>query len=274
MIWSSAISAFLASLVEFVEALTIVLVVGLTINWKSALAGTGAAVLSLAALVAVFGTALVTLVPLEVLRLIVGAILVLFGLKWLKKALLRYSGLKALHDEEAIFEEERRALLARGERLPDKIDGFGFATAYKSVLLEGLEVAFIVITFGSSSAKTEVEKSGSLLAAAAGAIAAGLLVIVVGFFVRGPLTKIPENTLKFIVGVMLTSFGTFWAGEGLGIDWPLADVFLIVLVVANLVVSAAIVAWLRPQGRLRSAKRNQPAFEGATPSIPNKGGQA
>ena len=245
MIWSSVLSAFLASLVEFVEALTIVLVVGLTINWKSALAGAAAAFLTLAALVAVFGTALVTLVPIEILRLLVGAILVLFGLKWLKKALLRYSGRKALHDEEAIFEEERRALLARGEVLPNKIDGFGFATAFKSVLLEGLEVAFIVITFGSSAAKTEAEKSGNLLAATVGAIAAGLVVIVAGFFIRGPLTRIPENTLKFSVGVMLTSFGTFWAGEGLGIEWPLSDGSLILLIVANLVVSAAIVAWLR-----------------------------
>src|SRR5947209_376847 len=136
MVWSSAISAFLASAVEFVEALTIVLVVGVTINWKSALAGAGAAALTLAALIAFFGTALVTLVPIDALRLVVGIILVLFGLKWLKKAILRYSGLKALHDEEAIYEEEMRAIKARGEALPDKINGFGFATSYKSVLLE------------------------------------------------------------------------------------------------------------------------------------------
>lgn len=245
MIWSSAISAFLASIVEFVEALTIVLVVGVTINWKSALWGTVAAALTLALLVAVFGTALVVLIPLEVLRLIVGIILVLFGLKWLKKAILRYSGQKALHDEEAIYEEEMRAMKARGEVLPNKIDGFGFATAYKSVLLEGLEVAFIVITFGTSAAQSDQEKTPALLAAAGGAAVAGLVVLIVGTLIRGPLTRVPENTLKFIVGIMLASFGTFWAGEGLGIEWPGADLFLLGLIGIYLLVSFLLVTWLR-----------------------------
>jgi uncharacterized membrane protein len=249
MVWSSAISAFLASVVEFVEALTIVLVVGVTINWKSALAGTGAAFLTLVGLVAVFGTALVAFIPIEVLRLIVGIILVLFGLKWLKKAVLRYSGLKALHDEEAIYEENLRAMKARGETLPDKIDGFGFVTAYKSVLLEGLEVAFIVITFGTSAASSEQEKTPALLAAAVGALLAGIIVVLAGVLIRGPLTKVPENTLKFIVGIMLTSFGIFWAGEGLGIEWPLQDAFLLFIIGVNLLVSAALVAWLRSYGQ-------------------------
>ncbi len=245
MIWSSAISAFLASIVEFVEALTIVLVVGVTINWKSALAGTAAAALTLVLLVAIFGTALVVFIPIEALRLIVGIILVLFGLKWLKKAILRYGGHKALHDEEAIYEEEMRAMRARGETLPDKIDGFGFATAYKSVLLEGLEVAFIVITFGTSAAQTDQEKTPALLAAASGAIAAGLLVLIVGSLVRGPLTRVPENTLKFGVGVMLASFGTFWGGEGLGIEWPGTDLFLLGLIGIYLLASFLLVSWLR-----------------------------
>src|SRR5437764_9934251 len=151
MQWAVLTAAFLASAVEFVEAFTIVLVVGVTINWRSALAGAFAAAATLALIVATLGVALVRYVPIDILRLIVGIILVLFGLKWLKKAILRYSGLKALHDEEAIYEEEMRALKARGEALPNKIDGFGFATSYKSVLLEGLEVAFIVITFGTSA---------------------------------------------------------------------------------------------------------------------------
>ncbi|HEX2916580.1 MAG TPA: hypothetical protein VH186_37820 [Chloroflexia bacterium] len=245
MAWSSAVSAFLASLVEFVEALTIVLVVGVTINWKSALSGTLAAVLALAGLIAIFGTALVAFIPLDVLRLVVGVILVLFGLKWLKKAILRYSGLKAMHDEEAIYEEEMRAMRQRGETLPDKIDGFGFATAFKSVLLEGLEVAFIVITFGTSAAQTDKDKYPTLLAASTGALAAGVLVVIAGALVRGPLTRIPENTLKFIVGIMLTSFGTFWAGEGLGIEWPLDDAFLLLLVGGYLLLSALLVGWLR-----------------------------
>ncbi len=254
MFWSAGISAFLASLVEFVEALTIVLVVGATINWKTALWGAAAAVATLAALVAVFGTALVTFIPIEVLRLIVGVILILFGLKWLKKAILRYSGLKALHDEEAIYEEERRVLKARGEVLPNTIDGFGFATSYKSVLLEGLEVAFIVISVGSSAVKIDADKGNGLLSATLGALAAGVLVIGAGVLIRGPLTKVPENTLKFIVGVMLTSFGIFWAGEGLGMEWPGADLFLLVLVAANLLLSGALVMWLRPYGDAKKGK--------------------
>jgi uncharacterized membrane protein len=245
MIWSAALSAFLASLVEFVEAFTIVLVVGVTINWKSALTGALAAILTLAVLVSIFGTALVQYIPLEVLRLIIGVILVLFGLKWLKKAILRYSGRKALHDEEAIYEEELIALKAHGEVIPDKIDGFGLVTAYKSVLLEGLEVAFIVITFGTSVASSNQEKGSALLAAVFGAALAGVVVIGVGLVVRSPLTKIPENTLKFIVGIMLTSFGTFWGGEGLGLNWPLADTFLIILVALYLLLSAGLVGWLR-----------------------------
>lgn len=254
MIWSASISAFLASVVEFVEALTIVLVVGVTVNWKSALSGTVAASLTLAVLIAIFGTALVVFIPIEVLRLIVGIILVLFGLKWLKKAILRFSGHKALHDEEAIYEEEMRAMKARGETLPDRIDGFGFATAYKSVLLEGLEVAFIVITFGTSSAQSDQEKTSALLAATVGAIVAGIAVIVVGALIRGPLTRIPENTLKFIVGIMLTSFGTFWGGEGLGIEWSGDDLFLLSLVAIYLVVSFALTAWLRSLPRRAPAK--------------------
>lgn len=250
MIWTAAVSAFLAALVEFVEALTIVLVVGVTINWKSAITGTVAAIVTLAALIGIFGTALVQYIPLEILRLVVGLILVLFGLKWLKKAILRYSGRKALHDEEAIYEEEMRAMKARGETIPNKLDGFGVATSYKSVLLEGLEVAFIVITFGTSAAQSNADKGSALLAAAAGALIAGILVVLVGLLVRGPLTAIPENTLKFIVGIMLTSFGTFWGGEGLGLEWPLGDAFLPILVAAYLLLSAILVTWLR-QGSAR-----------------------
>jgi Ca2+/H+ antiporter, TMEM165/GDT1 family len=244
MIWTSTLSAFLASLVEFVEALTIVLVVGVTINWKSAWAGTLAAILTLAGLVALFGTTLVQFIPIEVLRLIVGVILVLFGLKWLKKAILRYSGLKAKHDEEAIYEEELSAMKARGEALPNQFNGFGFVTAYKSVLLEGLEVAFIVITFGTSAAESNQDKGSALLAASLGALAAGVVVVLGGLVIHGPLTRIPENTLKFTVGVMLASFGTFWGGEGLGVVWPLEDAFLIVLVAAYLAVSGGLVLWL------------------------------
>src|SRR5262249_56845759 len=163
-LWAVLIAAFLASAVEFVEAFTIVLVVGVTINWRSALTGAVAATGTLALIVAVLGVALVRVIPIEGLRFVVGLLLVLFGLKWLKKAVLRYAGLKALHDEEAIYEEQVAELRSRGEHHSTQLDPFGVVTSFKSVLLEGLEVAFIVITFGS---QTETLGRGSGIAVAA-----------------------------------------------------------------------------------------------------------
>jgi uncharacterized membrane protein len=254
MQWIVFVSAFAASLVECVEAFTIVLVVGVTINWRSALAGAAAALLILAALIGVFGVALVQWVPIDVLRLVVGAILILFGLKWLKKAILRYAGLKALHDEEAIYEHEMAEIRARGEHPSPQINSFGVVLALKSVLLEGLEVAFIVITFGVSAARTEAAKSAGLASAALGALAAVVVVIVVGALVHAPLRQVPENTLKFVVGVMLTTFGTFWAGEGLGIAWWGEDLALIGLAAAYLALAWLLVRWLRRHGRSRLAE--------------------
>ncbi len=244
--WAVLVAAFLASTVEFVEAFTIVLVVGITINWRSAFAGTAAAALALAALVGVFGTALVRYVPLEALRFAVGVLLVLFGLKWLKKAILRYAGLKAMHDEEAIYEEQMAELRARGEHHQQRIDPFGVVTSFKSVLLEGLEVAFIVITFGSAA--------DSIGSAIWGALAAGVLVVLVGALARAPLQRVPENTLKFVVGIMLTSFGTFWGGEGIGITWWREDLFLPILVVFYLIVTGLLILWLRPYAPAKSAE--------------------
>jgi uncharacterized membrane protein len=245
MQWAVASAAFLASAVEFVEAFTIVLVVGVTMNWRSSLAGAFAATATLAAIIATFGVAIVQFVPLDVLRLVVGIILILFGLKWLKKALLRYSGMKALHDEEAIFEEQMAEIRARGEKPEARFMPFGVALSYKAVLLEGLEVAFIVITFGSSAAVTVAEKSSGIASAALGAAIAGVLVILLGAVVRAPLTKVPENTLKFIVGIMLTTFGTFWAGEGFGVNWPYSDLFILVLAALYLLSSFVLVLWLK-----------------------------
>ncbi len=159
MQWEVATTAFLASAVEFVEAFTIVLVVGLTINWRSSLAGAFAAAATLAIIVTTMGVALVQFVPIDILRLVVGILLILFGLKWLKKALLRYSGLKALHDEEAIFEETMAEMRARGEKTAPRFEPFGIALSYKAVLLEGLEVAFIVISFGTSAASNVCSKT-------------------------------------------------------------------------------------------------------------------
>ncbi|MBO0781619.1 MAG: hypothetical protein J2P37_22590 [Ktedonobacteraceae bacterium] len=244
-----ATAAFLASAVEFVEAFTIVLVVGVTINWRSSLLGALAAAVTLALIVAIFGVALVQFVPIDILRLTVGILLILFGLKWLKKAILRYSGLKAQHDEEAIFEETRAELRARGEQLTPRIEPFGVALSYKAVLLEGLEVAFIVITFGTSAASATVSKASGITSAALGAVLAGLLVIVVGALIRAPLTRVPENTLKFVVGIMLTTFGTFWTAEGFGVEWPLQDAFLLILAALYLLVSFLLVTWLKQSSR-------------------------
>ncbi len=242
MQWAIATAAFLASAVEFVEAFTIVLVVGITINWRSSLLGAFAAAATLAVIIATLGVALVKWVPINDFRLVVGIILILFGLKWLKKAILRYSGLKALHDEEAIFEETMAEIRARGETIAPRFQPFGVALSYKSVLLEGLEVAFIVITFGSSVTSTA---GNGIASAAIGATIAGILVIAAGAIIRAPLTKVPENTLKFIVGIMLTSFGTFWAAEGFGFEWPLSDAFIPILVVIYLLTSYVLVTWLK-----------------------------
>jgi len=258
--WFTVLSAFLASLVEFVEAFTIVLVVGVTINWRSSFLGTGLALVLLGLLVAIFGVTLATLVPLDALRLVIGGILILFGLKWLKKAILRYAGVKALHDEEAIYEHERAALAAQGAHHSNHIDRSGVALSFKSVLLEGLEVVFIVITFGLSAAHSEAEKLAGLRAAALGALAALLLVVVVGTFVHAPLRQVPENTLKFTVGIMLTVFGTFWSGEGLGVAWWGADVALLWLAAIYLVVSFLLVSWLRS---------NAPRSHAVEPPLPS-----
>ncbi|MGZ3663941.1 MAG: COG4280 domain-containing protein [Ktedonobacterales bacterium] len=248
-LWALLIAAFLASTVEFVEAFTIVLAVGVTINWRSALTGAAAAVVVLAAIVGIFGTAIVRYVPLDDLRVVVGFLLVLFGLKWLKKAILRYAGIKAQHDEEAIYEEQVAAMRARGEEPHQGIDPFGVATSFKSVLLEGLEVAFIVIAFGVQANANQHGASSAqpngILVAALGALAAGILVVGAGVVAQAPLRRVPENALKYTVGILLTTFGTFWGGEGLGIQWWHEDLFLPVLAVLYFLYTRALVLWLR-----------------------------
>src|SRR6186997_2886230 len=204
------LGAFLASAVEMVEALTNVLAVGVTRGWRSPLIGVAAATVALAAIIAALGPAL-QLLPIDVLRLVVGALLLCFGLQWLRKAILRSSGYKPMHDEEAFLAERAEAAAAgRDERIG--MDWYGFTIAFKGVLLEGLEVAFIVITFGSTQ--------GRLGLAAAAAGAALVLVATVGALVHAPLSRVPENTIKFAVGLLLTTFGTFWAAEGAGVSWP------------------------------------------------------
>jgi uncharacterized membrane protein len=230
-----AVSVFLACAVEAVEALTIVLAVGTTRSWSSALSGVGAATLALAAIVVALGPAL-TALPIGVLRVVVGGLLLIFGLQWLRKAILRSAGLKAKHDELEIFREEAEAARALSGK-PKGFDGYAFTISFKGVLLEGLEVAFIVLTFGANQKHIPL--------AAAAAAAAVLVVIAAGAAARAPLAKVPENTMKFAVGVMLSSFGMFWGAEGAGANWPGGDAALLALIPGVLFVANAIVWTLR-----------------------------
>jgi uncharacterized membrane protein len=230
------VGAFLASAVEMVEALTIVLGVGIVRGWRSTLVGVAAATLVLAALIAVLGPAL-RLVPIATLRLAVGALLVAFGLQWLRKAILRASGYKPLHDEDEAFRRERQQAAAAGREERAGLDWYSFTVAFKGVLLEGLEVVFIVISFGSGQGRTGL--------AAAGAGAAFVLVVGAGILARGPLERVPENTIKFAVGLLLTSFGCFWGAEGAGVDWPGDELSLLGVIAFLAVLSFVLVRALR-----------------------------
>jgi uncharacterized membrane protein len=234
------LAAFLASAVEAVEALTIVLAVGVTRGWRSTLTGVTAALAVLACVVAVLGPAL-TALPISVLRVFVGGLLLVFGLQWLRKAILRSSGLKALHDEDAIFREEAAQARAAGHLEHAGMDWYSFTIAFKGVLLEGLEVAFIVVTFGSNQ--------GSIPLAAAGAAAAVVLVVAGGVAARAPLARVPENTLKYGVGLLLVTFGTFWGAEGAGADWPGSDAALLGVLGFVVLTSFLLVRLLRRERR-------------------------
>jgi uncharacterized membrane protein len=233
-------AAFLASAVEMVEALTIVLAVGVTRDWRSTLTGVGAAALALAVTVAALGPAL-TLIPIDALRLVVGGLLLVFGLQWLRKAILRASGYTALHDEDEIFRRESDEARSAAGTTRAGLDWYSFVVAFKGVLLEGLEVVFIVISFGSTQHELP------LAAAAAGS--ALVLVASVGVLVRAPLSRVPENALKFIVGLMLTTFGIFWGGEGTGVKWPGGDLALLGVLAFVGLSSLALVQLLRQQRR-------------------------
>ena len=246
----AATPSFIASSVEFVEALTIVLAVGTTRGWRAPLVGAALAALTLAAIVAVVGVALVTIVPRHVLQLVVGILLLLFGLRWLRKAILRFAGIVAQHDEELIYQREVADLRAKGLR-HDAFDWVGTLISYKAVLLEGLEVAFIVIAFGAAGAD-------AMTAAISGAVAAGVVVVSLGLALKAPLTQVPENTMKFGVGAMLTTFGVFWSAEGLGTEWPGDALSLFGIVAMILAISLLSVRMLRamlPLGANVDARR-------------------
>ena len=240
------VAVFLACMVEAVEAVTIVLAAGTGRDWRSAITGAVSGLAVLAVIVAALGPAL-TAIPLGGLRLVVGGLLLVFGLQWLRKAILRASGLKALHDEDEAF----RTTLAAAKAAPGGGRGFvadwySFTLSFKGVLLEGLEVAFIALTFGANQQNIPL--------AAAAALAAVVIVTGAGLAIRAPLTRVPENTMKLVVGIMLTAFGIFWGAEGAGAVWPGADAALLVVVPGVALFSLALIGVLR-----RVARTSAPA---------------
>jgi Ca2+/H+ antiporter, TMEM165/GDT1 family len=242
--WPTITASFLASLVEFVEALTVVLAVGTVRGWPGALMGTGAAVSVLLAIVLILGPAL-TQIPLDVVQLLVGALLLLFGMRWLRKAILRAAGVIPLHDEDIAYARETESL-RRLARAAGRLDTVAIATTFKITMLEGLEVIFIVIAVGAGGA-------GLLVQASIGALAALALVVLVGIVMHKPLSAIPENTLKFTVGVLLSAFGTFWVGEGLGLVWPGDDWSILALTLGFLVVALVAVSVSRSVATARAS---------------------
>jgi Ca2+/H+ antiporter, TMEM165/GDT1 family len=237
---TSVVASFLASLVECVEALTVVLAVGSVRGWRSALIGSATAIAVLLVIIAALGNVL-THIPLAIIQLVVGTLLLLFGLRWLRKAILRSAGLIPLHDEQAAFAKNSAAMRNLGSG-PAAWDKVAFAAAFNITMLEGTEVVFIVIAIGAGGAET-------LLPASLGAIAALLVVIALGLVLHRPLARVPENTLKFIVGVLLSAFGTFWVGEGIHLAWPAADWSILALIAAYLAIALLMVPLCRTQSK-------------------------
>jgi Ca2+/H+ antiporter, TMEM165/GDT1 family len=243
------VATMLASGVEFVEALTIVLAMGTTRGWRSTWVGVGAALAALAVITVLAGYALQSWLPEALLQLVVGTLLLIFGLQWLRKAILRSAGLKALHDEDDAYRAEVDAARAAGDERRLGLDWFAFVVSFKGVFLEGLEIVFIVITFGLNA--------DSIALASVGAALGGAIVLVAGFALHRPLARVPENTIKFAVGLLLSTFGTFWAIEGLGVfaegreslEWPGGDLALLAILALWCAVS-----WIAVTS-LRSAKR-------------------
>jgi uncharacterized membrane protein len=233
---ASALAGFLASSVEFVEALTVVLALGLVRGWAGTLAGAASALGALVVVVLVAGPLLAG-IPLPPVRFVLGAMMVLFGLRWLRKAILREAGVLRLHDETALFADQTAQLRALGHR-GGGIDAVAFGGAFQIVMIEGLEVVFIVLAIGSGG-------TGLLLATSCGALAALLLVILLGIVLHRPIANLPENRLKFAVGILLSAFGTFWTGEAIGVDWPAGDAALLALVLAYLAVAIGAISLVR-----------------------------
>ena len=241
LIWPVMTAAFLASLVEAVEALTIVLAVAAVRGWRPAGLGALAGLAVLALIVVTLGP-LLGHVPLHFLQFVIGVLLLLFGLRWLRKAILRAAGVIPLHNEATVFASETAELREQARRNEARLDWIATLTTFKAVVLEGLEVVFIVIALGAGR--------GMLVSASAGAAAACLAVALIGLIVHRPLAKVPENTLKFAVGVMLSAFGVFWTGEGLGLAWPGEDLAIIAFAAMFLAVGGAAVALARSKAKV------------------------
>jgi uncharacterized membrane protein len=249
-------AVFVASAIECIEAFTIVLAMGLTRGWKSTIVGSVLALVVLGLVVAIAGVSLRTVISQSLIKLIVGSLLLVFGLQWLRKSILRSSGLKEMHDQASIFQREQEDARKAGEEKRFGLDWFAFVVSFKGVFLEGLEVVFIVITFGlSTSAKTP----HSIVLASMGALAASIVVFIAGIIAKGPLSSVPENMLKFAVGVLLCTFGTFWGTEGLGffeptqasLEWPGNDWALLLILVSWVVMSIACVNLLQKATKKR-----------------------
>ena len=234
---TTVLASFLASLVEFVEALTVVLAVGSVRGWRSALTGAGAAVAVLAALVVALGPQL-RRIPLDLIQMGVGTMVLLFGLRWLRKAILRAAGRIPMHDEDAAFAKNMAAMQSGVVGRMGALDRVAVAAAFNITMLEGTEVVFIVIAVGAGGA-------GLLLPASVGAAAAMILVTALGVVLHRPLARVPENTLKFVVGVLLSGFGTFWVGEGAGFTWPGGDVAILALVAGYVTTALSLVPLVR-----------------------------
>jgi uncharacterized membrane protein len=232
----SVIAAFLASTVEFVEALTVILAVGTVRGWWPALIGATAAGLVLVAIVLALGPSL-TLVPLDMVQLVVGMLALLFGIRWLRKAILRAAGVIPLHDEEAAFRRTRETLQHSARQRILSLDAIALSVSFKIVMLEGIEVVFIVVAMSGGGR--------NLMPPVAGAAAALLVVILLGLLLHRPLARVPENTLKFVVGILLSAFGTFWTGEGIGVAWAGEDLALPVLIAGFFIAAVATIPFAR-----------------------------
>jgi uncharacterized membrane protein len=249
------LAVFLACAVEAVEATTIVLAAGITRGWKSALLGTATALALLAIIILAFGPAISGL-PINSLRIFVGTLLLVFGLQWIRKAILRSSGFKALHDEDQIFQDElSESKKAKNQSKFGVSDWYAFTLSFKGVLLEGLEVAFIVLTFGS------IQKDIGLASIAA--LTAVVVVVFAGAALRKPLARVPENTMKFIVGIMLTAFGIFWGAEGAGAMWPGKDLSILGLIAFMVAISYGLILWLRRRKLSPASVKVRPDFDEA-----------